>query len=59
MATQSDFDKFLHNINPSQTTTEYVSSIQNNLRVYLKNHDKYKDIYLETFLSGSYAKKPQ
>ncbi len=57
MATQSDFDKFLHNINPSPTTIEYISSVQNNLRDYLKNHEKYKEVYSETFLSGSYAKK--
>lgn len=56
MAKQSDFNIFLCNIEPSKTTVDYVSSIQNNLRSYLKDHEKYKDIHKDTFLSGSYAK---
>lgn len=56
MSIQSDFLSFLTNIEPSKTTKEKISSIQNNLRDYLKNHDKYKDIMIESFLIGSYAK---
>ena len=56
MAKQKDFDDFLSNIEPSQSTVSYISSVQNNLRSYLKNHTTYKDVYIETFLSGSYAK---
>ncbi|MEA4874288.1 MAG: hypothetical protein RR738_04365 [Anaerorhabdus sp.] len=56
MAKQKDFDVFLSSIEPSTSTVEYISSVQNNLRDYLKNHPKYKDIHLNTFLSGSYAK---
>lgn len=56
MAKQSDFDSFLTNINPSKTTIDYISSVQTNLRDYLKNHSKYKDIFEDSFLSGSYAK---
>ena len=56
MAKQSDFDKFLSNIEPSQSTVSYISSVQNTLRDYLKNHKVYADIYVDSFLSGSYAK---
>lgn len=56
MAKQSDFNSFLSNIEPSSTTKSYISSIQTNLRNYLKNHEVYKDIHEDTFLSGSYAK---
>lgn len=56
MAKQSDFDKFLSNIEPSQSTVSYISSVQNTLRDYLKNHKVYADIYADSFLSGSYAK---
>lgn len=56
MAKQSDFNAFLSNIEPSKTTVNYISSIQTNLRSYLKNHERYKNIHVDTFLSGSYAK---
>lgn len=56
MAKQADFDKFLSNIEPSTTTVSYISSIQTNLRKYLKEHEQYKEILIDTFLSGSYAK---
>lgn len=56
MAKQKDFDSFLSNIEPSTTTVSYISSLQTNLRDYLKTHDEYKSIHVQTFLSGSYAK---
>lgn len=56
MAKQKDFNEFLSNIEPSCSTVSYISSVQNNLRDYLENHPTYKDIYIQTFLSGSYAK---
>lgn len=56
MAKQSDFNAFLSNIEPSSTTVAYVSSIQTNLRSFLKSHKEYKDVHVDTFLSGSYAK---
>lgn len=56
MAKQSDFNSFLSNIEPSKSTVEYISSVQNNLRSYLRSHEKYKEIHIDTFLSGSYAK---
>ena len=56
MAKQRDFDTFFSNIEPSNSTVQYISSIQNNLREYLKNHSTYSEIHQDTFLSGSYAK---
>lgn len=56
MAKQTDFNNFLSNIEPSPSTISYISSIQTNLREYLKKHDNYKDVHVDTFLSGSYAK---
>lgn len=56
MAKQKDFNTFLSNIEPSGSTVQYVSNVQNNLRDYLKNHSTYKEIYDDSFLSGSYAK---
>ena len=56
MAKQKDFDTFLRNIEPSKTTVQYVSSVQNNLRDYLRQHKTYSRVHKETFLSGSYAK---
>lgn len=56
MASQKDFDTFLSKIEPKKTTVSYISSVQSNLRDYLKNHESYGRIHLDTFLSGSYAK---
>ena len=56
MAKQKDFDAFISEIEPKKTTVDYVSSIQSNLRDYLRTHSTYSKIHKETFLSGSYAK---
>ena len=56
MALQKDFNNFLSNIEPSRSTVEYISSVQIDLRDYLKSHDTYSAVYLDTFLSGSYSK---
>jgi len=56
MARQADFDAFLADINPSKTTRDYISGVQTNLRDYLKKHSEYKAIFVDSFLSGSYAK---
>ncbi|EAC6222717.1 hypothetical protein O5A27_000304 [Listeria monocytogenes] len=50
------FSTLLSNIEPSKTTKSYVSSLQTNLREFLKKHDDYKSIHIDTFISGSYAK---
>lgn len=49
MAKQSDFNKFLSNIEPSSSTVSYISSIQTNLRTYLRNQEDYEDIHIDTF----------
>lgn len=56
MARQKDFDSFITNIEPSDSTVSYISSVHNNLRDYLKQYDLYSDVYLDSFLTGSYAK---
>lgn len=56
MASQTDFNKFLSDIEPSHSTVSYISSVQTNLRGYLSGHELYKSIHIDTFLSGSYAK---
>lgn len=56
MVSEKLFQTFLTNIEPSKTTKEMISSIQQNLRSYLANHNEYKYVYADSFLSGSYAK---
>lgn len=50
------FYNLLSNIEPSKSTKKYVSSLQNNLREYLKDNEQYKHIHVDTFVSGSFAK---
>ena len=50
------FNNLLSNIEPSISTKNYVSSLQENLRDYLKNSEEYKHVYVDTFISGSFAK---
>lgn len=56
MASQTDFNKFMSDIEPSQTTVSYISSVQTNLRKFLSEHATYSNVHIDTFLSGSYAK---
>lgn len=53
MCKQIHFKEFLSNIEPSSSTIEEVSRIQNTLRDFLK---KNYENYIDSFLSGSYAK---
>lgn len=39
MSKENNFETFLNNIEPSKTTKEYISSVQNTLRNYLANHE--------------------
>lgn len=57
MATEASFKEFLSNIEPSNSTVTYISSIQRNIREFLLKDSSYKDVYVDSFLSGSYAKK--
>lgn len=56
MTTDESFSKFLSDIEPSRSAVKEISLLHNTLRDYLKENEKYKDIYVESFLSGSYAK---
>lgn len=56
MASTDSFKIFLRNIEPKKAINEYVSSIQSNIRDFLENHEAYKNIYENSFLSGSYRK---
>lgn len=56
MATQTQFDAFLRDIEPSSTTIGLSSSAQQNLRACLRQHPKFKTVHLFTFLTGSYKR---
>lgn len=56
MAKQTEFDKFISDIEPSKSTVTYISSVQSTLRDYLSTHETYQSVHVDTFLSGSYAK---
>lgn len=56
MAKAGDFDSFLSDINPSQTTINEASRLHTNLRDHLEKHQSYKVVCKATYLSGSYAK---
>ena len=57
MTRSADFESFLKDINPSKTTIDEASRLQRNLRVHLASSEKYRDVHIDTYLSGSYAKK--
>ena len=52
----STFADFLRDIEPSPSTKAASSSAQTSLRDFLKAHDSFKEVHLETFLSGSYKR---
>lgn len=56
MTLQEDFKSFLSNIEPSSSTVQEISSAQNSIRDYLRNHRSFSSHYLDSYLSGSYAK---
>lgn len=56
MASNADFESFIKDINPSETTINEASSLHRNLRGYLQSCESYKSVYLDSYLSGSYAK---
>ncbi|MDT2815252.1 SMODS domain-containing nucleotidyltransferase [Vagococcus carniphilus] len=57
MSKQSQFLKLLSDIEPSRTTKSNCVTAHTNLRSFLKNHTTYKDIHLDTMLSGSYRRE--
>jgi predicted nucleotidyltransferase len=56
MAGQSNFQKFLNDIEPSETTKQRAKSAHETLRSYLENHEMFKGYHVKTFLSGSYKR---
>lgn len=56
MATQQQFIDFLKEIEPSPTTKSVCISAHSTLRGKLEKHETYRDIYVNTYLSGSYAR---
>lgn len=56
MTLQEDFKSFLSDIEPSSSTVQEISSAQNSIRDYLCNHSSFSSHYLDSYLSGSYAK---
>ncbi|PHH43979.1 SMODS domain-containing nucleotidyltransferase [Pseudomonas putida] len=56
MATQQQFIDFLKEIEPSPTTKSICISAHSTLREKLEKHETYRDFYVSTYLSGSYAR---
>ncbi len=56
MATKKQFTEFLKDIEPSPTTKTNSSSAHTNLRNFLKEHEEFKEVHINTFLSGSYKR---
>jgi len=56
VATQQQFIDFLSEIEPSPTTKLVCSSAHTTLRGKLEQHETYKHIHDNTYLSGSYAR---
>lgn len=56
MATKQQFVDFLTEIEPKQSTVDSCSSAHTTLRDKLKNHETFKSVHSNTFLSGSYTR---
>lgn len=56
MATQTQFRDFLQDIEPSPTTKSNASTAHTNLRAFLRGHETFKKVHVDTFLSGSYKR---
>ena len=56
MAKSKDFESFLKDINPSDSTIAEASRLHTNLRDHLEDSETYADVYENSYLSGSYAK---
>lgn len=50
------FEQFLHDIEPSKSTVDEIARLHSVMRDFLKSNETYKDVYIYSFLSGSYAK---
>jgi hypothetical protein len=56
MSIQTQFEKFLHDIEPSETTKANASAAHTTLRRFLREHATFKHVHVDTFLSGSYKR---
>lgn len=56
MATKQQFLDFLSEIEPSTSTVTTCSSAHSTLRDRLANHETFKEVHINTFLSGSYVR---
>lgn len=52
----SEICEFLSNIEPDKIYKEQASKAQNELREYLRTSEKFKDLFLDSFLTGSYKR---
>jgi len=56
MVGQSNFQKFLSDIEPSESTKTRAKSAHETLRSFLRDHEIFKGYHVKTFLSGSYKR---
>lgn len=56
LATQTQFNEFLQEIEPSKTTKRDAKNGHENLRKYLKEDDTFEDYHVSDYLSGSYKR---
>lgn len=57
MANNTDFESFLKDINPSKSSIDEASRLHRSLREYLSTCDSYRSVYVDSYISGSYAKQ--
>lgn len=56
MTPQARFNEFLRDIEPSATTKSAAASGHAGVRDLLRTHPDFRDVHVNTFLSGSYAR---
>jgi predicted nucleotidyltransferase len=56
MVTQKQFTDFLQDIEPSASTKQECAKAHKTLRIFLKDHEEFKECHIGTFLSGSYKR---
>lgn len=56
MVGQSNFQKLLKDIEPSESTKTSAQSAHKTLRSFLEDHETFKEYHVKTFLSGSYKR---
>jgi len=56
VASQSQFEAFLKDIEPSASTKSNAKATHEALRAYLKGHEEFKKVLVKVLLSGSYRR---